>query len=185
MTKEIISDAESKFDSTIQHLTSELATIRTGQTSPSLIEDLSVTAYDAEYTLKELAALSIPEANVILIQPWDHSVVEAIERAINTSSIGIQPAVDGTNIRLVVPALSQERRDQFVKQVGLLAEDARVAVRNIRQEKMKSIDGLEEDGKISEDERDRAKKEIQQLVDTINTKIDDLKERKTESIQAV
>lgn len=182
MTSEIISDAKSKFESSISHLTGDLAVIRSSQTNPSLVEDLHVSAYDGTYALKELAAISVPESNVLLIQPWDQSIVEAIESALNNSSLGIHPSVDGTNIRLNIPPLSQERREEYVRRVSQLCEEARVAVRNVRQEKMKSLDGLEDDSLISEDERDRAQKEIQDLVDNFNARIEEIKDAKVASL---
>ncbi len=185
MVNEIINDAKRKFDSTIEHLQGELAIIRSSQASPSLVEDIEVNAYEGTYPLKEVAAISSPEANIILIQPWDQTIIEAIESAITKSNLGVSPAVDGTNIRITMPALSEERRAQYAKTVGQLAEDARVAVRNIRQDKMKAIDGLEEDGKISEDERDAARQEVQDLVDEYNKKINEIKEKKIAAIMSV
>ncbi len=185
MVNEIINDAKRKFEATMEHLQGELAVIRSSQASPSLVEDIEVSAYEGTYPLKEVAAISSPEPNVILIQPWDQSIVDAIESAISQSNLGVSPAVDGTNIRITMPALSEERRQQYAKTVGQLAEEARIAIRNIRQEKMKAIDGLEEDGKISEDERDSARQEVQDLVDEYNKKINELKEKKVAAIMSV
>ena len=183
MLQEIVSDTEEKFQATIEHLKSELATIRSSQTSPSLVEDIEVSAYDGSYPLKELAAISVPEPNLILIQPWDHSIVENIESALNQSNLGVSPAVDGANIRLAIPALSQERREEMVRKVGEIVEETRVAIRNIRQDKMKSLDNLEENGKISEDERDRTRKQIQSIVDDHNEQIEKIKTAKTASLE--
>ncbi|MCA9391921.1 ribosome recycling factor [candidate division WWE3 bacterium] len=182
MTAEIISDAQSKFNATIDHLNSELAVIRSSQTTPSLIEDLPVNAYDGSFPLKELAAISVPDSNVLLIQPWDQTIVTDIEEAIQNSKLGLKPAVDGTNIRLNIPALSQERREEYVRRVSQLCEEAKVSIRNVRQDKMKSVDGLEVDSLISEDERDRAKKQVQDLVEEYNQKVENIKAAKETSL---
>lgn len=184
MLQKILTDAEQKFSETIDHFTSELNVIRSGQSSPSLVEDLTVEAYGDKYTLKELAAISAPEPSLLLIQPWDQTVIQNIERAITTSSLGITPVVEGQNIRLSIPTLSEERREEFVKRVGQLTESAKIAVRNIRQDKMKSIDNLEDESLISEDERTRAEKEVQSLVEKFTAKIEDLRERKIAALMA-
>lgn len=184
MLNEIIVDAEKKFKTATDHLAEEYATIRSSHTSPSLVENIKVKAYDAEYTLKELAAITVPEPNMIMVQPWDQTVVQNIETAIIEANLGLNPSVDQTTIRIPVPMLSEERRLEMIKRVNTVTESARVAVRNIRQDKIKSIENLEEEGKISEDERDQSKKEIQRLVDTTNEKIEAVKDAKIEALQS-
>ena len=182
MTHEILADADKKFQSTLDYFKSELATIRSSHTSPALVEDIQIEAYDGKYPLKEMAAISVPEPTLILIQPWDNSVIPAIQTGILEAQIGLTPNVDGNTIRLNVPPLSEERRNEMIKRVGVKAEEARVAIRNIRQEKMKSIDDLEENDKISEDERDRARKEIQTDVDKCNAEVEKIREAKEKTL---
>lgn len=183
MLNEILKDAEEKFQSTRKIFQDGLATIRSGQTNPALVENLEVNAYDGVYSLKELAAISVPEVNIILIQPWDESVTESIAKAITASNLGLNPSIDGAQIRLNIPALSAERRKQMQRLVGEKSEDAKLAVRNIRQHKIKSFDEMKEASKISEDERDQARKQLQEMVDEENQFIDQLREKKIKSLE--
>lgn len=137
-----------------------------------MVEDLKVSAYDTTMELKELAAISAPQPNEVVIQPWDESVIENIEKALLDSDLGVNPAVEGTTIRVPVPQLSKERRQEMLKTVGEKCEEARISVRNIRQTKIKAADELEDKGKISKDEHERFKKQVQELVDEYNQKID-------------
>lgn len=185
MVNQIMDDAEKKFATSVDHLKSEFATLRSAHVSPALVEDIEVKAYDDSYTLKELAAISLADTNSLLIQPWDSSTNESIEKALVEAELGANPVVEGNNIRLNIPSLSEERRQEMAKKVGTVAEEARVAVRNIRQDKMKSLDGLEDEGKISEDDRDRAKETIEEMVKETNEEIEVLKEKKIESLTKV
>jgi len=184
MLAEITHDTQEKFDLAINHLTAELSIIRSSHTSPSLIEEIKVSAYEGTYPLKEVTAISTPEPNLLVVQPWDASIIQNIETALMSSDIGITPVVDNNLIRLPVPPLSQERREEFIKKVGQIAENSKVAIRNIRQDKMKSLDDLEKESKISQDERDSARKEIQTLVDKFIEKIDSIKDQKVEALKA-
>lgn len=184
MLHEIVSDAEKKFKAASDHLSEEYSLIRSSHTSPSLVENIKVKAYDGEYTLKELAAITVPEPNMIMVQPWDQTVVQNIETAIIEANLGLNPVVDQTTIRIPVPMLSEERRQEMIKRVNGVTENARVAIRNIRQDKIKSVENMEEEGKISEDERDHAKKEIQRLVDSSNEIIEVAKDTKIAALQS-
>ncbi|NTV30811.1 ribosome recycling factor [candidate division WWE3 bacterium] len=185
MTHEILQDADKKFKSSVDFLKSELATLRSSHTSPALVEDVMVQAYDGNYPLKEMAAISVPEPNTILIQPWDHTIIPNIQNAILQSESGLTPNVDGNSLRINVPALSQERRQELIKRVNTKAEEARIAVRNIRQDKMKAFEEMADVGKISEDERDRCKKQVQTEVDSINEQIDEIRESKIKALQEI
>lgn len=182
MLAQILTDTQNKLEDTLNHLKSELSTLRTSRANPSMVEDLKVNAYDTAMELKELAAISAPQPNEVIIQPWDETVVEAIEKALLDSDLGLNPAVEGTTIRVPVPQLSKERREEMLKTIGEKCEQARISVRNIRQTKIKAADELEDDGKISEDEHERFKSEVQELVDETNQKIDTLRESKESEI---
>jgi len=185
MLVEILDDTKKKFENTINHLRGELNLIRSSQTSPSLVEDIQVQVYDGRYPIKELAAISVPEPTVILIQPWDQTVIPAIETALLDSDLGVKPVTDGLNLRLNIPSLSEERRRELVKKVGIKTEEAKIAIRNIRQEKIKSLDNLCDDSKISEDEHKSARKEVQDLVDEHNKKVEEMKKNKVEALEEI
>lgn len=183
MLEEIISDSKNKFQAAVEYLTKELSGIRTSHVGPNLIEDLVVDAYGGTYPLKELGAISVPEPNQILIQTWDQSVIENISNAILKSNLGLTPNIEGSNIRLIIPPLSEERRKETIKLVNNKCEEGKVAIRNIRQTKMKSLDNLLEENMISEDERDRYRKNIQDLVDQCTEKIEELQTSKVKTLE--
>lgn len=178
MLQQILQDTHDKLEQTITHLKGDLATLRTGQATPALVESLTVSAYETTMELKELAAISAPEPTTVVIQPWDENIVENIEKALAESDLGVNPAVEGTTIRVPVPQLSEERRQEILKTIGEKAEAARIAVRNIRQEKIKASDNLCDEGKISEDEHETFKGEVQDLVDQYNQRIGELRKAK-------
>lgn len=182
MLSTILSDAQEKFTSTLDHLRSELVTIRTDRASPAIIENMKVSAYETEMVLKELAAISAPESNLLIVSPWDQSVAENIEKSLRTSSFHFNPIVDGGIIKIPLPPLSEERRQEFSKMVAEKAEEARIAVRNIRHDKIAATDELCDEGKISEDEHEQFKKEIQKMVDKINEEIQKLREVKEKEL---
>jgi ribosome recycling factor len=184
MLEEILHDTKNKFEACVEHLNGELALIRTTHTNPALVEDIAVEVYDGTYPLKEISAISVPEPNVILIQVWDHTIIEKIQTAITNSNLGISPAVDGTNIRLVIPPLTEERRKESIKLVNNKAEEAKVSIRNIRQTKMKSLGSLLEESKISEDEHDRYHKSVQELVDKYIEKTEEIQTKKIKTLES-
>lgn len=185
MLNEITSDAEKKFKSSLEYFKGELAMIRSTQTSPALVENITIEAYGGSYPLIELAAISVPEANVILIQPWDQTIIQNIETAILNSEIGIKPAVDGIILRLSTPPLSLERRNEMIKKVNIKSEEVKIAIRNVRQDKMKTIDNLEKEDAISKDEREYTRKQVQKLVEQYNLEIDELKKNKNKSLEEI
>lgn len=185
MLSTILSDAQEKFNSTFGHLRSELATVRTGRANPTMIEDIKVSAYETEMVLKELAAISVPEHNLLIVSPWDQNLVEPIEKALRTSSFHFNPIVDGGLIKVPLPPLSEERRQEFQKIVAGKTEEARIAVRNIRHDKIAAADELCDEGKISEDEHERFKKEIQKMVDEVNEEIRELREVKEKELMEI
>lgn len=147
----------------VEHARADLASVRTGRASPALVERLKVDYYEQEVPLQQLAGFQVPEPRVLVISPYDKGSMKAIERAITTSDLGVNPANDGSVIRLVFPELTQERRKEYVKVVKHRAEEGRVAVRNVRRATRHELEGLEKDGDLSSDELERAEKELEKL----------------------
>jgi ribosome recycling factor len=164
-THPIIKDMLTRMGSAEKHTLHEFSSIHTGKASPTMVEGIMVEAYGSQMRLRDCAAISTPDARLIQVQPWDKSLVKAIEKAILIANIGINPAVDGTVIRLPLPDLSRERRQELVKVIHRLAEEGKVAVRNVRRDVLEQIKKQAKDGKLSEDEERRLEKEVQQLTD--------------------
>ena len=161
----IIKDAIARMDNAEKHTLHEFSAIHTGKASPSMVEGVMVEAYGSMMRLMECAAITTPDARLIQVQPWDKSLLKPIEKAIQLANIGINPAVDGTVIRLPMPDLSKERRQELVKVIHRLAEEGRVSVRNVRRDALDQIKKAEKDGKISQDEAKRLEKELQTQTD--------------------
>lgn len=173
---------EQKFQQIINHLKSELTTIRTGRAHATLVEDLSVEAYGQKMALKELASITTPDPQLIVLEPWDKNVITDIEKAVRESKLGLSPAVDEEIIRVPVPPLSEERRQELVKLVKEKVEEARQKVRHARQEAIEDIRRQEKEKEISEDEKFRLQKEIQKQVGEANEEIKKIGEVKEEEI---
>ena len=171
-----------KLSQTIDHLKLDLSMIRTGRAHAMMVEDLPVEAYGQKMTLKELASISTPDPHLILLDPWDKSVIPDIEEAIRGSDLKLSPVVDEEVIRIPVPQLSEERRLEFVKLVKGRVEEARQKVRSSRQEAIEEVRRREEGKEIGEDEKFRLKKEVQKQVDKANEEIKEIGEGKEEEI---
>lgn len=169
-----MSELKQNLEKIIEHLKHEVASLRTGRATPALVEDLEVDYYGAKTPLKAIAAISSPEARQLVIQPWDKGAMPAIEKAIQGSSLGLNPVADRDAIRLTIPQLTEERRKELAKLLGRHLEDARIAVRREREEALKEIDYAEKAKEISEDEKFRMRNEAQKIVDGINNKIDEV-----------
>jgi len=180
-----LAEVKKKMEAALTHLGEEYKQIRTGRSHPGLVENIMVTAYGSQTPLKGLASISTPDPKSILVSPWDKSVVKDIEKALQSSQLGITPSVVGTDIRLVIPDLTQERRDELTKVVHTKAEEARVSLRTIREEYMHSVKADVDSKAVSEDELARAKKEIQTVIDGMNKKIEELADAKIEQITTV
>jgi ribosome recycling factor len=186
MTKqEVLDTMEEKMMKTLEVVHNEFATVRTGKASPSLVENIQVEAYGTHMRLRELAGISTPEPRLIVIQPWDGSLVQAVDKAIQKSELGINPVVDGKIIRIPIPQLDQERRKELDKVVKKLAEDGRVAVRNERRHGIEAAKKLQKDGTITEDDLKHAEKEIQTKTDEYIKEIDTVLAHKEKEILAV
>ena len=161
MIKDVVADADERMAKAMDALRRDLNTIRTGRAAPSLLDRVSVEYYGAPTPLNQIAGISAPDARTLMIQPWDRGSLGAIEKAIMKSDIGLQPNNDGTVIRLNIPQLTEDRRKQFVKQVHGMAEDAKVAVRNIRRDAVQQIGKL--GGEVSEDDERRGNQQLDEV----------------------
>lgn len=169
---DVLLEAEEKMGKTEEVVTHEFSGIRTGKASPGLVENIQVDVYGSMMRIRELAGITTPESRVIMIQPWDAGTIHAIEKAIQKANLGLNPAVDKKYIRIILPELSTERRNEFVKIVKKLAEDGRVAVRHVRRDAMEHLKKVSKEGGVTEDEVKTAEKEIQKLTDQYIGKID-------------
>lgn len=174
-----------KLDKVLEHLRSEVSSLRTGRASPALVENLEVDYYGAKTPLKAVASISSPGPRELLIQPWDKSMIQAIEKAIQSSSLGFNPVTDRDAIRLSVPPLTEERRKELAKLLGRHLEDARIQIRREREEVLKEVDHKEKAKEISEDEKFRQKSEVQKIVDEANKKIEETGLAKEKEILSV
>ena len=177
--------AREKMAKAIGHARSEFATVRTGRASPALVEKLRVDYYGSEVPLQQLAGFNVPEARLLVVVPYDKSSIKDIEKAIRNSDLGINPSNDGQVIRLAFPPLTEERRRDLVKLVKHKAEEARVAVRNLRRAARHELEALEKDGDISLDELERAEKELDRMVHDDVAEIDRLLHQKEQELLEV
>lgn len=173
-------------DKVIEFFKEELRGVRTGRASPGLVEHLKieVSSYGSTMELRELAAISAPEPALLLVKPFDPGVVSDIEKGIQSSEIGITPACDGKTIRLPIPALSGERRNQLIQQVRKMAEQQKIALRNVRRDTNKSIDIAKKDSTLSEDEAADLKDRVQKAIKRHESTVDELTSTKTKEIEA-
>jgi ribosome recycling factor len=182
MIEELLQDARERMDKSIDSTRHELATVRTGRASPHLLDRVNVDYYGAETPLKQIATVNATEARLLTITPYDKSSIKAIEKSILESDLGLTPSNDGNVIRLTIPELTEERRKELVKVVHQLAEDGRVAVRNVRRDCMHHLRDLRKSGEAGEDEERRAEAELQKLTDAHVKDIDELLKGKEEEI---
>ena len=182
---DVLLEAEEKMMKTEEVVQHEFAGVRTGKASPGLVENIQVEVYGSMMRIRELAGITTPEARMILIQPWDAGTLHPIEKAIQKSNLGLNPAVDKKFIRIVLPELSQERRIEFTKIVRKMAEDGRVAIRHVRRDAIEHLKKESKQGGISEEELEHAEKEVQKLTDQYIAKIDDHLAHKEKDIMTV
>jgi len=181
----LLKEMNARMDKAVHVFKDELGTIRTGKASPALVENITVDYYGTPTRLREIAKIATPEPRLIVIQPWDPSVVGNIVKAINQSALGITPINDGKLVRLPIPELDEERRKDLVKAVRKMAEDARVAVRNIRREQNDELKQLQKKGTITEDDLHREEKSVQEATDGHIKKLDELLSHKEKEIMEV
>jgi ribosome recycling factor len=181
-TKEILHNTEEKMKKALESVTREFLEIRTGRASPALVEGLHIDYYGTLTLLKQLASISVPDAHLIAIQPWDPTAIPEIEKAIMKSNLGINPSNDGKLIRLSIPPLSKERRQELVKVVHDMAEEGRVSLRTIRRDAKEALEKLEKDKAIPEDDKFRGIDELQKLIDKYTGRVDELLKNKEKEI---
>ncbi len=175
---ETLLETMDKMDKAVTHVQSQFSTVRTGRATPALVERLTVDYFGAQVPVQQLASIQVPEARQLLIRPHDRSTLGSIERAIIDSDLGVSPNNDGVSIRLSFPALTEERRKEYVKVVKHMAEEGRVVVRNLRREARKHLEGTEKKGEISADDLERAEKELEKITHDHTETIDAALHRK-------
>jgi ribosome recycling factor len=185
MLKDIYKEAETRMKGAVQALEEDLAGIRTGRASPALVEKLPVEYFGTQVPLLQLASINVPEPRSLMIRPFEASSLKAIERAIRTSDLGLNPNNDGKAIRLNLPPLTEERRRDLVKVVHNRVEEARVAVRNVRRDSIKDLREFEQEKLISEDDRNKGEAELQKITDRFISEVNNVGERKEKEILEV
>jgi ribosome recycling factor len=182
---DLISDATRRMDKSVESTQVEFNTVRTGRASAALLDRIAVDYYGQQTPLKQLATINVPEPRMLTVQPFDPSSIKEIERAIQESELGLTPSNDGKVIRLPIPQLTEERRKELVKVVRQIAEDGKVAIRNVRRDADKHLKELKTKGDVGEDDERRAEERVQKLTDEHTSKIDDLLKRKEAEITEV
>jgi ribosome recycling factor len=185
MIDELLQDANRRMDKSVDATAHEFNTVRTGRASAALLDRIQIDYYGQMTPLKQLATINVPESRLLTIQPYDPGSIKAIERAIQESDLGLTPSNDGKVIRLPIPQLTEERRKELVRVVKHLAEEGRVAVRNVRRDVMHDLKELVRDGEVGDDEERRAEERAQKLTDQHVGKIDDLLKAKEAEIMEV
>ena len=183
--EEFLDDAQRRMDKSIENTRTEFNSVRTGRASAALLDRIQIDYYGTPTPLKNLATINVPEARMLTIQPFDPTSIKAIEKAIQESDLGLQPSNDGKLIRLPIPQLTEERRKELVKLARQMAEEGRVAVRNVRRDTMRHLEELVRNGDVGDDEERAAEGRVQKLTDEHVAKIDDLLKRKEAEIMEV
>lgn len=178
-------DLKRRMDGAVENLHKEFGGLRTGRASVSLLDPVQVDAYGSKMPLNQVSSISVPESRLLVVQVWDAGMVKAVEKAIRESGLGLNPQPDGAMIRIPIPDLNEERRQELTKVAGKYAEAARIAARNVRQDGMQSLKKMEKDGDISEDEHKRMSDDIQKMTDSAIQKIDTMLADKEKDIMTV
>ena len=185
MIDDLFQDATRRMDTSIEHTRQEFNSVRTGRASAALLDRISIDYYGTPTPLKNMATINVPDPRLLTIQPFDPSSIKQVERAIMESDLGLTPSNDGKLIRLPIPQLTEERRKELVKLVRHMAEEGRVAVRNVRRDVMRHLEELVRNGEVGDDEERAAEGKVQKLTDEHVHKIDDLLKRKEGEIMEV
>ncbi|MFA5777548.1 MAG: ribosome recycling factor [Parcubacteria group bacterium] len=185
MYKSIVDSKKADLEGAIEHLNQEMGKIRTGRANPALVENMMVDYYGVKTPLKQIASINAPESRSLVIQPWDKGALVYIESALRESDLGFNPNNDGQAIRINIPSLTEERRKELVKVLNQRAEDAKISVRNIREESWKEIQEAEKEGKMSEDDKFLGKDYLQKIVDEYNKKIEEIRSKKETEIMTI
>jgi ribosome recycling factor len=180
-----IADLKKRMNGAVEVLRKEFVGLRTGRASASLLEPIAVPAYGSEMPLNQVATVSVPEPRMLSVQVWDKGLVKAVEKAIRTADLGLNPSVEGNLIRVPIPELSEERREELVKVASRYAEAARVAVRNVRRDGMEQLKKLEKDGDLSKDQHHKSGEQVQELTDAEIKQINDMLAAKEAEIMTI
>lgn len=178
-------EAAARMEKSIESLKRDFGTVRTGKASPGLLDSIRVEAYGSMVPLNQVASVSAPEARMLVVQPWDRNMFGPVEKAIMTSDLGLNPANDGKIIRVPIPALTEERRREFVKMLHRMAEEARVAIRHVRKEANDGVKQRQKDSGMSEDDARREQDEVQKLTDRYIANIEELLKHKEAEVMEV
>lgn len=183
--KTVYETAKTKMGKTVNALVTEYGAIRAGRANPQILDKVQVDYYGTPTPINQLASVAVAEARILTIQPWDKSVLKAIEKAIQTSEIGINPQNDGTMIRLTFPPLTEDRRKELVKDIQKIAENAKVAARSIRRDCIEKLKAMKKNSEITEDDLKDGEKEIQKITDGIIKEIEEISDKKQKEIMSV
>lgn len=183
--KTVLKTTEDKMKKSVAHLETEFAEIRAGRANPAVLDKLRIDYYGTPTPINQVAAVSVTEARTLTIQPWDSSLLRAIEKVIQTSDIGINPQNDGKVIRMIFPPLTEDRRKEIVKEIAKMGEEAKVVVRSIRRESMEKLKAMKKSSEITEDDQKHGEKKIQEITDNNIKNIDSLTEKKQKQIMEI
>jgi ribosome recycling factor len=180
-----LSQQQSPFQAALEHLHKEFGALRTGRATPALVENVKISAYDSVMELKSVASINVQDAKTILVEPWDKSLIQAIEKGIRDADLGVSPVVDKQTVRVTLPSMTEENRKQLVKIVKEKSEEARIAVRGARENVREAVLKMEKDKAIGEDDKFKMLDELDQLTRDFNQKIEDLAQKKEVEIMTV
>ena len=183
--QEVLSKAESRMEKRINHLAGDLAAIRAGWANPAVLDKIMVDYYGTPTPINQLAAVSVTEARTLMIQPWDASVVHPIEKAIQTSELGINPQTDGKTLRIIFPPLTEDRRKEIVKDIAKISEETKISIRNIRREAVEKFKAMKKNSEITEDDLKQAEKKTQELTDHFVKEIDKMAQAKQKEVMEI
>jgi ribosome recycling factor len=180
-----LSDYRKRMDGALESLRKDFAGLRTGRANAALLDGITVSAYGSEMPINQVGSVSVPESRMLLVSVWDKTMVNAVDKALRQSHLGLNPVVDGTNLRIPMPPLTEERRRDLTKVAGTYAENAKIAVRNVRRDAMNTLKRLEKDGEMSENEQKAHEKDVQSATDDLVGLIDAALSQKSEEIMQV
>ena len=185
MSTEVLNDLKEEFQKIKEHFQEDLKKVQAGRANASLVEDVAVDSYGTLMNIKSVATISIPDSTTISINPWDKSNLSAIEKAIIKADLGVNPKNDGQAIIIAIPPMTSEKRDEIIKKVHQMLENARISIRNTRQNYMKKIKKMKEDDEISEDEQKKLDQDIQKETTEMNQQLEEISQKKEESIKSI
>lgn len=183
--KELLQKAESRMHKRIDHLAGDFAAVRAGRANPAVLDKIMVDYYGTPTPINQLAAVSVTEARTLTIQPWDASVIHPIEKAIQTSDLGINPQTDGKTLRIIFPPLTEDRRKELVKDIRKMAEETKISLRNVRRETIEKSKAMKKSGELTEDDLKQVEKKVQDLTDRFVRETDKLVEKKEKEVMEI